>query len=323
MASDGTDLFQSGGTMSLHDLIELFIDDVCAGKVNETAKAYRTKLRQLERFAKDRSITRELMKGFMHDMKTRTRHKNGFRMIEGGLSPYTIKTTFQTARHFCKWLFENGHITDNIAPLIKIPNPPPPTPKAISEDTFEQLVRSAMSNVGEEWERARDVAILYYLRDTGGRVGGLVNTRLPNMDLKAGEISTVEKGRNVQLYINPPTIQAIKHWLSYRAALQPITDHLFISKRTKQGITRQGIARMLNRLAERAGVQDRRNPHSFRHAFARDFLKAGGEITQLAGIMNHSSIWVTTNYYARWNDAELRGAHAANSPINSLQTTET
>ena len=207
---------------------------------------------------------------------------------------------------------------DDLYKRIKVPSVPPPMPKALSENTFALLVQSAMTNNSEEWEQVRDIAILFYLRDTGGRVGGLANVTLSNVDLKSGEIETIEKGKNVKKYINVPTIASIKAWLSYRETLQPLSDHLFISKWTRQGLTRQGVARMLNRLATMGGITDRRNAHSFRHAFARDFLKAGGEITQLAGIMNHSSIWVTTNYYARWNDQELHAAHTKNSPINSI-----
>jgi integrase/recombinase XerD len=179
-----------------------------------------------------------------------------------------------------------------------------------------------MTHNQEAWERSRDIAILYYLRDTGGRVSGLVNTTLENVDLKSGEISTIEKGKHVKKYINAPTIASIKIWLSYRPTLEPIGDSLFISKWSRQGLTRQGVARMLNRLALMDGITARRNANSFRHAFARDFLKAGGEITQLSGIMDHSTIWVTTNYYARWNDQELHAAHTKSSPINSFQPGE-
>lgn len=303
----------------MFDLVELFLDDVCAGKNNETKKTYRVKLAQLVRFAGGRKITSELIKQFEHDLKTRTRHKRGYRIVEGGLSPYTIKSIMQTVRHFCRWLFDNGHIAENIHKRIKIVSPPPPLPKAIDSSVVIDLVKSARDNSSDDWERARNVAIMYYLRDTGGRVGGLCRVDVSSVNLDDGTVETVEKGRNVKLYINAPTVSAIRAWLVHRASMHPLTNHLFISKRTKQGMTRQAILRMLNRLAERAGVQGRVNPHAWRHAFARDFLKNGGELSQLAGLMNHSTIWVTSNYYARWNDRELHDAHANKSPINQIQ----
>lgn len=308
--------------MKLNIQIELFLADVCAGKTNETESAYRTKLRQLERFAQDRPVTTELIKGFMQDLKTRKTHHVGAKIVSGGLSPYTIKTIIQTTRHFCRWLYDGGYIPEDIYRKIKIPSVPPPMPKAISGDTFTHLINSALDNSLTEWEAARNVAMLYFLRDTGGRVGGMTNAMLTDVDLKSGEVNTFEKGKNVKLYINAPTIQAIKNWLTFRPTIEPLTEHLFIASGTRKGLSRMGVRWMLNRMADRAGIKDRHNPHAFRHAFARDFLKTGGEISQLAGIMHHSSIWVTTNYYARWNDQELRSAHAKNSPINSITETE-
>jgi integrase/recombinase XerD len=303
----------------MSDLISLFLDDVCAGKHNETRKSYKVKLAQLERFAHGRKISGDLIRQFEHDLKTRTRHKRGYRMIEGGLSPYTIKSVMQTVRHFCRWLYDEGHMIEPVYKKIKIVSPPPPLPKAIDASVVMQLVEAAQRSSSEEWERFRNVAIMYYLRDTGGRVGGMCRVELSSINLQDGTVETIEKGRNVKLYINKPTVDAIAVWLQYRKELDPITDHLFISKRTKQGITRQGVLRMLNATAKHAKVSGRVNPHAWRHAFARDFLKNGGELSQLAGLMHHSTIWITHNYYARWNDRELHEAHTTNSPINQLQ----
>ncbi len=301
-----------------NSLIEQFVEDVCAGKTNETAQTYRTKLGQLARFMKSKPITPENLKAFQKDLLTRKTHRRGSKYIEGGLSIFTVKTTLQTTRHFCKWLFENKHIKQDLAKTIRLPQTPPPAPKAIRGDAVTCMVEAAL-NTGEDWQRARNVAILFFLRDTGCRIGGLVNAQLPGLDLDHGIIETYEKGKNITLYINAPTIQAIRMWLDYRPIFRPLTEHVFISHRTNQGITRLGVQHMLYKLARIAHVDDRSNPHAWRHAFARDFLKNGGEITQLAGIMHHSSIWVTTNYYARWDMRGLKEAHTKNSPINSLE----
>lgn len=302
-------------------LIDLFIEDVCAGKQNETAQAYRTKLAQLKRFMGKKPITPENLKAFRKDLLTRKTHRVGGKDIDGGLSIFTVKTTLATARHFCKWLFENGYVKRDIAKTIKLPQTPPPAPKAIRDDAVIKLVKAAQV-MGTDWQRARNVAILYFLRDTGCRISGLINAQMSSLDLEHGIVETFEKGKNITLYINAPTIQVLKNWLDYRSDFKPITEHIFISKRTSQGLTRESIQHILQHLADLAKIDDRHNPHAWRHGFARDFLKNGGEITQLAGIMHHSSIWVTTNYYARWDMRELKQAHTDNSPIKSLEVTQ-
>jgi site-specific recombinase XerD len=162
--------------------------------------------------------------------------------------------------------------------------------------------------------RARNIAILYWLRDTGGRVSGLINARISGVNLRRGAIETVEKSRPVILYINPPARQALRAWLRLRDDLSPETDHVFISIKTREGLTREGVRHMLNSLAHQARVTGRHNPHAFRHAWARDFLLSGGELSRCSQLMHHSSIAITDLYYARWYDGELRAAHAKHSP---------
>jgi site-specific recombinase XerD len=171
---------------------------------------------------------------------------------------------------------------------------------------------------GQDWEKARNIAILYWLLDTGGRVSGLINATMQNLNLEEGLIETEEKGKLVTEFLNTPTLHALNVWLSYRANFDPQSDHIFLSYQTKSGMTRSALYGVLRVLAKEAGLGDeRKNPQSFRHAFARDFLQNGGELTQLAGILHHTSIWVTATYYTRWNTKELKRAHTQNSPIKS------
>ena len=72
---------------------------------------------------------------------------------------------------------------------------------------------------------------------------------------------------------------------------------------------------MLKRRAKQAGVKGHVNPHSFRHAFARDYILSGGDLATLSQLMGHSSILVTKKYYARFNVKELQEKHARHSPV--------
>ena len=65
----------------LTEAIELYIDDVCAGKTNETATAYRSKLRRLVKFLGDRPITavklRDLKDFRRHLQNTKVKRRGG------------------------------------------------------------------------------------------------------------------------------------------------------------------------------------------------------------------------------------------------------
>lgn len=296
-------------------LIDAFINCVTAGKRNETPAAYRAKLRYLTTWLGDQSITQDAINQWRLYMLTRQTHRRGGQTVKTPLSAFTIRSCFATVRHFLRWGCEAGHW-----PAIELQQvkPPPVDPKPVTADTIDAVIRAALVT-GEPWEQIRNILILYLLRDTGARVSEISRIDISDIDLPAGVITTQGKGGEViRLWLSPMTVTALKAWLLVRSTLQPSDYHLLTGARGN-GLSRQGITRMLNRLADAAGVQyDRHNPHAWRHAFARDCLTAGADLTQVSQMMHHKSIVITAQYYARWDDAELQAAHARFSPGRNL-----
>ena len=71
-------------------------------------------------------------------------------------------------------------------------------------------------------------------------------------------------------------------------------------------ITARGIALGLKRVAARCGVDEAVvYPHSFRHLFAKNFIKRNPDIALLADLMGHESI-ETTRVYLRRTAQEQR-----------------
>lgn len=303
--------------LNYSNLVQLFIQDVCGGKKNETPIAYQNKLRYLERFIVEKGYTeinQQVIDEFKFWMLTRQTKIRGKKEVEGSFSPFTIRTVLTTVKHFLKW----GH-EHNFFPKINLKNisEPQPDPKPIKQNTFETLLDMAQS-YGQEWERARNTALLYLLRDTGSRVGALMRIEIENLDLVHGSVVVMDKGgRYSWLFFGKITCEAIKVWLHYRSQFNPKVSNLFITKYGKP-MDRKNVRRILNRLAKIAGIEhERHNPHAFRHAFARDTLLAGADLSQTSQLLNHSSIVTTARYYARWSKKELAIIHHKYSPLNS------
>ena len=83
-------------------------------------------------------------------------------------------------------------------------------------------------------------------------------------------------------------------------------------------LTPSGVAQMLHRRGEQAGVKGPHNAHSFRHFFAREFLLDGGDLATLADLMGHSSVEVTKHSYAIFKMEELKRKHDEHSPIKEM-----
>ncbi|MBN1665956.1 MAG: tyrosine-type recombinase/integrase [Anaerolineales bacterium] len=305
--------------MHISRAINLFIQDVCAGKNNKTPIAYRGKLWHLAQYWGDRDVERiELsdIKAFVRHLKNRETKRLGKKMVKEPLSPWTIRTVMGTVRYFVKWCNEEGIIPGNFHGKIKLPRVPKADPKAITPNDFEKLLTTA-ADYGEDWFRFRNVAILYTLRDTGSRVSGLATANIDYMDLEHGRLELIEKGdRCYTVHLSPVTIQAIREWLPYRESLDPQEQSLFITAKGT-GMAPMGIYRMIYNMKNRSGIEGRANPHAFRHAFARDAIRNGADLSTVSQLMNHSSVAITAQYYARWNDDELHKAHRNYSPVTN------
>jgi site-specific recombinase XerD len=304
--------------MHISQLIHVFIADVCAGKTNETPRTYESKLKRFAVYMDDntlklKSLSREHIEKFREQLQRQSVKRVGSQMMKGHLSPFTINTVMRTLKHFLRWAFHKGYLRD----LSNFPvRPPPmPDPKAIDADNALALMYAA-ARLGESWERARNLALLYVMRDTGARLGAILNMDIDNLDLKAGKLFSRTKGdKPITLYINEPTIVSLRAWLSLRPQLKP-TDRKVFTTFKGTGITRSGFYSLLNRLIDAAGLRGkgRVNAHSFRHAWARDALTAGEDLTRVSQTLGHSTVRVTGDYYARWTDGELKSAHAKYSP---------
>ncbi|MCU0476789.1 MAG: tyrosine-type recombinase/integrase, partial [Anaerolineae bacterium] len=77
-----------------------------------------------------------------------------------------------------------------------------------------------------------------------------------------------------------------------------------------------GVHQMLKRLKAKAGVSGRVNPHSFRHNFAREYLRNGGEVVTLARLLGHEDVNTTAAFYAVFSKDELQSQHMKFSPIS-------
>lgn len=307
--------------MQLHQMIEQFVKQVCAGKTNETPTAYKSKLRHLEKFlgADRETITQEDIDNFKIYVLNRKTKQRGGEEIKEPLSRFTIRSVLATTKHFLTWAMRKNYLPQGLE--LENIKEPRPEPKAIAADTVDRLLLAAQST-GEDWERARNIAIIYVLRDTGGRVGSLARLEMESLNLADGYAIVRDKGDQLSwLWFSASTVAAIRAWLHWRAGRAPLDYKLFTGKKGR-GLTREGIYRAIERLADVAGITDRHNPHSFRHAFARDSLLAGADLSQVSQMMNHSSVAVTDKYYARWTKKELKQFHDKFSPGRDLPTPE-
>jgi site-specific recombinase XerD len=163
----------------------------------------------------------------------------------------------------------------------------------------------------------RDRAIIAMLVDSTARAGGIVTMQVANMDLTARRAIVQEKGMAPRAVIfSPFTLALVEQWMEVRSEK---AKTLFHSMKTCEPLTVSGLQQLMRRLKKRAGVTGKVNPHSFRHGFAREYLKAGGDLATLHRLMGHKDMSTTAEFYAVFASGELGEFHDEHSPISLLQ----
>lgn len=232
-------------------------------------------------------------------------------LVDRGLSLHSVHGHQRAIRRLFTWLLQEGCVDRNVAldvPLVRLPAQ---SPKALSDEDLDRLLdRLPLEDV-------RDRAIILLLADTGCRVGGLCGLTLSDLDLPNQCATVIEKGnRGRRIYFTAVTADMLALYLAVRPAGE--CDALFLSK-TGSALTTNGVRLMLERVGKRAGVKGRVNAHSFRHAFARSFLRNGGNLAALGRLLGHApGSPVTARYYAVWDDRELQEYHERYSPLAHL-----
>lgn len=234
-------------------------------------------------------------------------------LLDRGMSIYSVHGRQRAVRRLFSWLVDEGVIDRNPAldvPLVKLP---PTPPKALAEDDLLRLLERLPS------ESVRDRAIILFLIDTGCRVGGLCSVTLDSLDLPNRCAVVIEKGqRGRRVYFTELTAETLALYRDTRPDVA--TPALFVTV-TGRPLAPNGIRMILQRVGKRAGVKGRINAHSFRHAFARSFLRNGGNLAALGRILGHSpGSPVTARFYAVWDDKELQEFHGRYSPLAGVRS---
>jgi integrase/recombinase XerC len=251
------------------------------------------------------------------------------------LRPVTVKTYFVYLKGFFSYLVSREEIP--FSPFDRIE-----TPKANSDqiqpftiDQIHALLRAAKdSNVP-----ARNVAILMFLLDTGARASEMCSLSLGDVDFSDDQVLHVRvlgKGNKRRtLRLSPTTTSAIWRYFKTEHGMERFYKKKDSSKRRRVNnntplfitshhafrgghLTRSGLTQIIHDLGDAAGIGAVRcSPHTFRHTFAINFLRSGGDIFTLRDMLGHSSLSMVQRYLAL-AQSDMEAQHAKYSPVERM-----
>lgn len=217
--------------------------------------------------------------------------------------------------------------TPHVVRNVDRPHPQPPVIQPYSEDEVRaMLTATAWGNAYvpahdtyTEYRLPnadRDRAILIVLLDCGLRASELCALTIGDYDRKRGSLH-IRSGKGDKpriIYVGDSSRRALWRYLRHRD--NDKRAPLFLSA-TGKHLTRSGLRKLVQRIADRAHV-DGATVHRFRHTFAIQFLRNGGNLFALRAMLGHSTLEMVRTY-ARLADLDIATAQRIASPGDNWQ----
>lgn len=286
-------------SIHVRDAFRVYLEAKTGVQSPKTVRWYESKLDPLVDYLEEREImiqdvTVYHLRSWRKTLSTRT------------LSPETLRGYVRAARAFFAWLAREGLLREDPAERLEMPERSKAPRRGISEEDRDKIIEAARDN-------PRDYALVLFLAATMCRVGGICNLTTSDIDFTQRRAVVREKGSKSRwVYYDWRTAQALSDYLDRFRPDVPGCQAVFMGlkrggKRAGwHGLTPSGVYQVIKRLAGKASVTERWNPHNWRHGGVRGASKRGMPLKALSQILGHSSESVTADIYGVMDDDALQ-----------------
>jgi integrase/recombinase XerD len=228
------------------------------------------------------------------------------------VAPATLQRKVACLRSFHRHLRREDLIVDDPTAHIRAPRQGRRLPKVLTRNEVNKLLAQPS---GTEPAALRDRALLELMYACGLRASEAVDLDVTDLDLDEAVLRARGKGAKERLVpVGGAAIRAVTAYLQRgRPKLVGLGNEprLFVNHRG-QGLTRQGLYKIVQRHAVSAGLGDKMSPHTLRHSFATHLLAGGCDLRAVQEMLGHADI-ATTQLYTHLSADRLKdvyfGAH--------------
>jgi integrase/recombinase XerD len=287
-------------------LTELMLDylaylELERGLSRNTLEAYRSDLQQYGAFL-DRArldplaVTTADLRTFVSEVQ----RANG-----ATAAPATVQRKVACLRSFYRYLRREQILEQDPTADLRGPRLGARLPKVLSRDEVQALLRQPQ---GTSPVALRDRALLETMYACGLRASEAIALERSQLDLDAGIVRTRGKGSKERIVpVGSVALRSLRQYLDKgRPRLVGVRDEtrVFVNVRG-EGLSRQGLYKIIQRHARAAGLERKMSPHTLRHTFATHLLAGGCDLRSLQEMLGHADIG-TTQIYTHLSPDRLR-----------------
>jgi len=277
----------------------------------KTKVAYRSDLDQVVSYAGDAFSLTSLDPLFVENWAASLRLRN--------YSPASMRRKMVVLKVFCSYCVRKGLLAESPFWRVKLSfGRIKQLPRSLSETEMRGLLRQAKQSQSlvkvqrkaaviakgkastrsfQKYRGLRNLALVDLLFATGMRVGEVSALDVPDFSLSEAVFRVKGKGGRDRLafIVDDQSLRIQQEHLQMRSKIAPESQALFLNA-TGRRLSTQGIANVISRFREDAGIERHITPHMLRHTVATLLLRNGVDIRVVQEFLGHASIATTQRY---------------------------
>ena len=241
-----------------------------------------------------------------------------FSNSEPPAAPATVRRKASCLKSFYRWLVVEGRIGEDPSDELPKVLQRRPLPRVLSHEQVARL----LAELGSASPLAlRDRAILEVMYGCGLRASETTGLHVESVDTHAGTLRAFGKGSKERIV--PVGLRALDAIEAYLCDSRPkLVKHrlepcLFVNSRGRY-LSRQGLYKIVQGCAARAGLAGDMSLHTLRHTFATHVFSGGCDLRTLQEMLGHSDV-TTTVIYTHLTAAHMTEAYCAAHPRARVQ----
>jgi integrase/recombinase XerD len=264
------------------------------GLSRNTLDAYRSDLQQFG--AHLEKTGRDALAVAPPDLEAFVASLNGGEGDRPPVAPATLQRKVACLRSFYRHLRRSEQIAEDPTAQLHAPRQDRKLPEVLSREEVATLLEQPK---GQEPAALRDRALLEIMYACGLRASEATALEVADVDLESGILRARGKGSKERLVpVGSTAGRALEAYLRRgrpKLAGDRLQPCLFLNHRGN-GLTRQGLYKIVQRHARSAGLASKMSPHTLRHTFATHLLAGGCDLRSLQEMLGHADIATTQLY---------------------------
>lgn len=212
------------------------------------------------------------------------------------LSPRSLSQQLSAIRTFHRFLDRRLDAPNAAIALVRGPRVKPGAPRPVTEDQAQGLLAEPRLDPDrEDWEAARDQAVLSLLYGCGLRISEALSLKRSDAPLPDLLRITGKGSKTRMVPVLPAVRAAVDAYVAEAPFILEPDEPLFRAKRGGP-LSPRHVQATVQTLRGRLGLPASATPHALRHSFATHLLGAGADLRSIQELLGHASLSTTQRY---------------------------